>query len=330
VTRMQAIVQRVFGGPERLVLEEVPDPEPGEGQVRIAVEAAGVHLLDTSIRKGDSGGPMPLPELPMTPGREVAGTVDRLGRGVDPDWLGRRVVAHLGFASGGYASLAVTDVPALIAVADHVSATDAVAMVGTGRTALGILEVADATAADVAVVTSAAGGLGALLVQALKRAGATVVGAVGTAAKVPVVERLGADVVVDYSSPDWTDQARTALGGSEITLAFDAVGGAAGRATFELVAPGGRMVLYGYSSGAPTPLDAADLFARGVTVTAAVGPRMLSRPGGIRELAEQALGELAAGRLQPLVHPPFPLADAAGAHRALESRATTGKVVLVP
>ena len=90
------------------------------------------------------------------------------------------------------------------------------------------------------------------------------------------------------------------------------------------------MVLFGYSAGAPMPLDAEDLFASGVTVTAAVGPRMMSRPGGIRGLAEQALAELAAGRLTPLVNPPFALADAAVAHRALEGRGTTGKVVLVP
>ena len=327
---MKAIRQHAFGGPDQLVLEEVPDPEPADGQVRIAVEASGVHLLDTSIRRGESGGPMPLPELPMTPGREVAGTIERLGPGVDPEWLGRRVVAHLGFVSGGYATLAVTDVPALIPLADHVSAVDAVAMVGTGRTALGILEVARPVAGDVALLTSAAGGLGALLVQALVRAGATVVGGVGSAAKVPVVEHLGADVVVDYSSPGWEDVVRGAVDGAGLTLALDGIGGEVGRAVFELLAPGGRIVLYGYSSGSPTPIDTGDLFSRGVSATAAIGPRMMSRPGGIRALAEQAVGELESGRWQPLVHPPFPLADAAGAHRALESRATTGKVVLVP
>jgi NADPH2:quinone reductase len=327
---MKAIRQHRFGGPEQLVLEELADPQPDDGQVRIAVEAAGVHLLDTSIRRGESGGPMPLPALPMTPGREVAGTVDRLGHGVDASWLGRRVVAHLGFASGGYATLAVTDVPALIAVPDRVSAVDAVAMVGTGRTALGILEVAQPVTDDVAVVTAAAGGLGGLLVPALKRAGAMVVGAVGSATKVPVVERLGADFVVDDSDPGWPDAVRRAVGDAGVTLALDGVGGEVGRGAFELVAPGGRVVLFGYSSGAAMPLDAGDLFARGVTVTAAVGARMMARPGGIRGLAEQAVGELAAGRMQPLVHPPFPLADAAGAHRALEGRITTGKVVLVP
>lgn len=92
---MRAIVQRSFGGPETLVVEEVPDLRPGPGQVRIAVAAAGVHLLDTTIREGRDGGPFPLPGLPMTPGREVAGVVDETGPDIDPTWLGRAVVAHL-------------------------------------------------------------------------------------------------------------------------------------------------------------------------------------------------------------------------------------------
>ena len=145
-----------------------------------------------------------------------------------------------------------------------------------------------------------------------------------------VVEQLGADLAVDYSEDGWPDRVRKVLDGRGVTLVLDGVGGAIGRSAFELASPGGRMVLFGYSDGAPMPLDAEDLFASGVTVTAAVGPRMMGRPGGIRGLAQQALAELAAGRLTPLVNPPFALADAAAAHRALEGRGTTGKVVLVP
>lgn len=103
-----------------------------------------------------------------------------------------------------------------------------------------------------------------------------------------------------------------------------------GRTVLDLLAPGGRLVLFGYASGQPTPLDAGDLFRTGITVSAAVGARLMSRPGALRAYADAALDELAAGRLQPLVHPPFPLAKADDAHRALEARATTGKVVLVP
>src|SRR5262245_44453581 len=137
---MHAIRQHEFGGPETLRYEEVPDPVPAAGQVRISVEAAGVHLIDTTIRRGTSFGSLRPPDLPMTPGREVAGTVDAVGPKVDEAWLGRRVVAHLGPASGGYASLAVADEGELITLPANVDAQAAVAMIGTGRTTLAILD----------------------------------------------------------------------------------------------------------------------------------------------------------------------------------------------
>jgi NADPH:quinone reductase len=326
---MHAIRLHEFGPPENLVYEEVEDPRPGPGQVRIAVAACGVHLIDTTIRAGVQRGPMPLPDLPAIPGREVAGVVDALGSGVDDSWLGRRVVAHLGPASGGYAELAVRDVDAVHALPDGVGEDESVAMIGTGRTTLGILEVAQVTAADVALITSAAGGIGSLLVQAVREAGAVAVGLAGGEAKLARVQELGATAAIDYTAPDWPDAVREALGDASVTVAFDGVGGDVGRGALELLAPGGRLILFGFSSGEPTRLSAADLFARGLTASAAIGPRILNRPGGMRDLEEQALAALAAGRLSPLVQR-FPLADAAAAHAALEARGTVGKAVLVP
>jgi NADPH:quinone reductase len=204
-----------------------------------------------------------------------------------------------------------------------------VAMIGTGRTAHAILEVAALTAQDVVLVTAAAGGLGSLLVQAARNAGATVVGVAGGPAKVQRVARLGATVAVDYSAPDWSDAVRAALDGREVTVALDGVGGALGRGALELLGPGGRLILFGFSSGAPTDLSAGDLFARGITASAAIGARIAQRPGGLRDLEEQALAAAADGRLVPLVQR-FALAHAAAAHEAIESRATVGKTVLVP
>ena len=325
---MRAIRQHRFGGPDELVLEEVPDLVPETGQVRITVRAAGVHLLDTMLREGGSG-PYGVSELPMTPGREAAGTIDLVADDVDRTWIGRHVVVHLGAASGGYASQVVAPVGTVIPLSDGLDAADAVAMVGTGRTALGILEEAELDADDVILITAAAGGLGTLLVQAAAAAGCTVVGAAGGGAKLELARSMGASIVADYLRDDWADTVRTALGERRVTVTLDGVGGTIGRAAFELIEPGGRMVLFGYTAGAPMPLESADLFARGVAVSAAIGPRLFARPGGIQRLAELAVERLETGAWSPVVDQ-FPLADAAGAHRALSDRRTTGKVVLIP
>jgi NADPH2:quinone reductase len=327
---MHAIRLHEFGPAGNLRLEEVDDPVAGEGQVRIAVEAAGVHLIDTTIRRGQAGGPFPLPDLPMTPGREVAGVVDRVGDHVDPSWLGGRVVAHLGMASGGYAELAVAPVASLHALPDGLAADVAVACIGTGRTALAVLDVAQLTADDVVLIPAAAGGLGSLFVQAALIAGAVSVGLAGGAEKAASVHEAGADHAVDYLQPDWTAQLETALEDRRATVVLDGVGGEIGHALMKRLAPAGRVVLVGWSSGTATAITTQDIVGGGLTVSAAVGPRLLNRPGGLREFETRALAEAAAERLVPAVHDRFPLRDAAAAHLALESRATRGKVVLIP
>jgi NADPH:quinone reductase len=304
---VKAVVLREFGPAENLRLEEVDDPRPGPGQARIAVTVAGVHYIDTKLRAGGQMGLLPQPELPTIPGREVAGVVDLVGAGVDERWLGRRVVAHLGPASRGYASLAVREVEALHALPDGLADAAAVAMIGTGRMTMAILDVAAITRDDTVLVTAAAGGIGTLLVQAARNAGAQVIAAAGPG-----------KAALDYSQPDWTD------GVGEVTVVLDGVGGAVGRAALETLVPGGRLILFGYASGEMTPLTAGDLFRFGITATAAIGRRLSIT----RELETRALAAAADGTLTPAITR-FPLADAAGAHTALESRRTTGKVVLV-
>ena len=319
---MQAIRQHEFGSPETLVLEELPDLTPADGQVRIAVEASGVHLLDTTIRRGEPG-PFPAPTLPTIPGREVAGTVDAVGEGADRSWLGRRVVAHLGPVPGGYAEQAVTGVELLFPVPDHVGLPDAVAAVGTGRTALGVVELEPATADDIVLVPSAAGGLGWLLVQDAQPRGARVIAAARCPERTARLAELSPDQVVDYGEDGWERQV------DGVTLVYDGVGGDVGRAALELLRPGGRLVMFGYSAGAPTRLDTDDLIGRSITAGWGLGPRMMALPGGIPGLAARALGRVAAGEWSPLVTT-YPLADAARAHADLEGRRALGKVVLTP
>ncbi|WP_418961406.1 zinc-binding dehydrogenase [Streptomyces tritici] len=326
---MHAIRLHAFGPAENLTYEETERPAPGPGQVRIAVAAAGVHVLDTTLRQGGPG-PYPAPELPTIPGREVAGTVDALGEGVDPAWLGKQVVAHLGMVPGGYAEAAVTDTDRLHPVPDGLGPAEAVAMIGTGRTTLGILQFAEPGPEDVVLVTAAAGGIGTLLVQYAKNAGATVIGLAGGPDKTARVRANGADLAVDYTQPDWPDRVREFRGDRPVTILFDAVAGDTARAALDLLAPGGRHLAYGWAPGAG-PLDLTDeeLADRGITSTTPLGPAMLEKAGGLRALETRSLTEAASGRLRPAVHP-FPLAEAAAAHRALETRGTTGKVVLIP
>ncbi|MFI6287983.1 zinc-binding dehydrogenase [Streptomyces sp. NPDC051018] len=331
---MHAIRLHAHGPAENLSYETVEDPVPGPGQVRIAVAAAGVHLIDTVMRQGAAGSPAGGPELPTIPGREVAGTVDGLGEGADPQWLGKRVVAHLGFVPGGYAELAVTDTTRLHEIPPGFDEAEAVAMIGTGRTTMGILQFADLGPGSIAVVTAAAGGIGTLLTQYAKNAGATVIGLAGGPAKVSRVRAEGADLAVDYTRPDWPDQVRAHLGDRAATVVFDSVGGSTGLAAVDLLGKGGQHLVYGWArqgpgGGSPLTFTDAEQADRGITSLNVLGPMFQPVGGDIRVLEERALAEAAAGRLRPQVQR-FPLAEASRAHQALETRATMGKVVLVP
>ncbi|MGI5191401.1 alcohol dehydrogenase catalytic domain-containing protein [Promicromonospora sp. CA-289599] len=349
---MDAIRHHSFGPPEVLTLEQIPDPAPGPGEVLVDAVAHGVHLVDTSIRRGEEGPPLPLPSLPTVPGREIAGTVSGVGPGVDPSWTGRRVVAHLGRVpdGGGYARRVVVGTDKLHLIPDGPDGTpldpaDATAMIGTGRMAVYTLDIAAVTAADVVVVTGAAGGLGTLFVQEALGAGARVVALASSRPRLKVLEDLlaGADAgarlaLVDYSVPGWTDIARDALGDSPATVVLDGVGGDLGTAATALLDDGGvattsaraRLVAYGWASGEPnryTSWTEADQVDSRIEVRYALGPDAPPMPDQ-RPYQERALARAASGRWRIATHR-VPFAEAARAHRELEERRTTGKVVLV-
>jgi NADPH2:quinone reductase len=324
---MHAVRLHEFGPAENLTYEEIPDPVAEHGQVRLQVEAAGVHLMDTVLRAGNAGGgPVAPPELPTIPGREVAGRVDSVGPGVAKSWIGKRVVVHLGPNPGGYAELAVAKVQSLHEIPDHLDAATAVATIGTGRTAVGILEQAALTKDDAVLITAAAGGMGSLFVQAARNAGAMVVGLAGGPGKVMQVQDLGAQVAIDYTAGDWPDQVKEQLGARELTVVLDGVAGETGQRAFELLGIGGRLLMFGWSGGGPIQLTTDDLMARGLSATWAIGPKLMRR---LRALEAAALHESIEGHWTPLLTK-YPLSKAADAHRALENRETIGKVVLIP
>ncbi|MBW8762395.1 MAG: zinc-binding dehydrogenase [Microbacterium sp.] len=325
---MRAIVQRDFGGPEVLKIEEAPLPEPGAGEVRVRVEAAGVHAVDTDIRRGDGPPSMPRPVLPMTPGREVAGVVEAVGPDVDTSLMAARVVAHVGFRSGGYAEFALAPVASLHLIPDEVSSSQAVAAIGTGRTAQLMWENAPARAEDVVIVPGASGGLGSQLVQLSSAVGATVVALYGGESKRATVEQLGpADprfIALDSTDEAWPERMTSLLGERQPSLLYDGVGGAVGRAALETLGRGARIVIIGWASGAPVRIDTDDLVGRSLTVMVPLG----RPPADLRALESRALAAVAARQVDPPVDE-YPLERAAEAHAAIEQRRQRGKVVLV-
>jgi len=314
---MRVVQVARFGGPEVLEVVAAPDPVPGLGEVVVAVAAAEVLWVETMIRSGHGGDYFPV-QPPYRPGPGVAGTVTEVGEGVDRSWLGRRVVTPTG-PNGGYVERALEPAAGLLAVPDGVGLSEAAALLHDGVTALGVLDVVALRPGDRVLITAAAGGMGALLVQLAHAAGAEVVAAAGGARKLGRLGPLGADLLVDYSEPDWTDRV------GKVSVVLDGAGGAYGRAALELVTPGGRFSGHGMPAGSfagPGATAAEDVTITGIE-------RLQFAPERFRHYAAGILAEAAAGRVRPLIGQTFPLARAADAHAALENRTAIGKTVLI-
>ncbi|GGP63242.1 zinc-binding dehydrogenase [Saccharothrix coeruleofusca] len=310
---MRAVWLTAFGGPEVLVAKETPEPSAGRGEVVVSVFFAGLTFVETQFRASGIG-PFGL-QPPAVLGNGVGGVVAEVGEGVDPALLGTRVVTATG-GSGGYAERVAVDAGAVVPVPEGVPLDTAVALLADGRTALLNLRAVGPVAGQRVLVLAAAGGVGTLLVQLARAAGATVVGAAGGARKGELVRGLGAAEVVDYAEPGWTTD--------PVDVVFDGVGGELARTAFGLLRPGGRMLSYGLAGGRWSDVTAEEAAARGVTLVTGARPG----PGQVRELVVAALAEAAAGRLAPVIGQRFPLAEAAAAHAAIESRATVGKTLL--
>lgn len=313
-----------FGDPEVLVTGEVPDPAAGPGQVVVAVSVADVLFVETVVRRGEGGEYFPV-KPPYVPGGAVAGLVISVGDGVDPAWIGRRVIATT--PQGGYAERAAVAVEELVPIPDGLGLREAAALAHDGRTALGLFETTGATAGEWVLVTAAGGGLGILLVQLAHAAGAHVIAAARGERKLNLARELGAEIVVDYSQPDWAARVREATGGAGPNVVFDGAGGQIGRAAFEMTTPGGRFSAHGTPSGTFADIDRHEAEARRVTVHGI--EQVQFAPADVKRLVTQALSEAAAGRIRPVIKQTFPLERAADAHAAIEARQVVGKTLLV-
>jgi NADPH2:quinone reductase len=309
-------VIREFGPPEVLEPVEVAEVRAGPDEVVIDVEFANVTFVETQIRAGRPPNPAMLPTLPAILGNGVGGTV-----GDDSPWSGLRVVASLN-GRGGYAERAVATASALIRVPDGLATRDAVALLADGRTALALAGHADLRAGETVLVEAAGGGVGTLLVQIARRAGARVVALAGQPRKLALARDLGADVTIDYSHDGWESQVRDAAG--EVDVVFDGVGGDIGLAAFGLLRTGGRFCPFGMASGSFAAVTPDLVQDRQVTVRAGAG----GSPEELAALARTALAEAATGHLRPVVGQEFELAEAARAHAAIEARETAGKTLL--
>jgi NADPH2:quinone reductase len=266
---------------------------------------------------------------PYVPGGGVAGRVVSVGPGVDPGWVGRRVLAVTG-EGGGYVELALTSVAGLVPVPDGLSLREAAALLHDGPTALGLADRTGIRPGEWVLVTAAAGGLGLLLVQLAHACGARVVGAARGKRKLDLIREAGADVAVDYAEPGWAQRAREATGGTGPDVVFDGAGGQIGRAAFDITARDGRFSAHGAASGGFAEIDPAEAQRRGITLRGIEQVRIAPPdPKRLAERAERALAAAAAGRIRPVIGQTFPLERAADAHTAIEARSVIGRTLLL-
>ncbi len=323
---MRAIQVSTTGGPEQLVTADLPEPQPAAGEVVVHVEAAGVNFIDVYHRTG-----LYPRDLPFVPGLEAAGTITAIGEGVDGPAVGDRV-AYTG-VPGAYAERAAVPADRLVSIPDTVDTRTGAAVMLQGMTAHYLAEdTFPLGPEDVCLIHAGAGGVGRLLVQMAKRRGATVVTTVSTEEKERIASGAGADHVIRYTEEDFAAASLSLLGAERpFDVVYDSVGKTTFHAGLSVLKPRGLMVLFGQSSGKVEPIDLGILNQHGSLYV--TRPSLFHYVATRAELERRA-GDLfrwiAAGELGVLIGDTFPLSHAADAHRALEGRKTSGKVLLLP
>ena len=327
---MRAIQIAHTGGPEVMALRDLPTPEPGSGQALVRIEACGVNFIDVYQREGR----YPV-QLPFIPGQEAAGTVASLGP-AEPGAarFGFKVGDRVAWANvlGSYAEFAVVPLSRLIAVPEGVTARQAAGAMLQGMTAHYLAHATYPIQPDDTVLIHAgAGGVGLLLTQMAKRLGARVFTTVSTDEKAALARQAGADETILYTREDFTARVRELTGGRGLPVVYDSVGKTTFDGSLACLRPRGMLVLFGGSSGAVPPFDLIRLSTMGSLY---VTRPTLKNYTATREELEQRAGDVlrwvADETLKLRLEHTYPLADAAQAHRDLEARKTTGKVLLIP
>jgi len=323
---MKAIRITEHGGPEVMRLEELPTPQPPAGQILVRVEAAGVNYIDTYQRSGQYKVP-----LPYTMGLEGAGVVvEEAGAGVSGFSKGARVAWTN--VPGCYATHALVPADKAVSLPDGITSQQGAAAMLQGMTAHYLAHSTfPLRRGDACVVHAGAGGVGLLLTQMAKRAGARVFTTVSTDEKAQLSREAGADEVIRYTQEDFEQAVRRLTGGGGVRVVYDSVG----RDTFEkslgCLAPRGMLVLFGQSSGAVPPFDAQVLSAKGsLFLTRPTLAHYMATRDELLSRAKDVFAWIADGSLKLRIGATFPLAEAARAHQELQARRTTGKVLLLP
>jgi NADPH2:quinone reductase len=319
---MNAIRIPRFGGPEVLELQDLPKPQPGPGEALVRIAMAGVNYRDVYERVGRYGG-----TPPMTAGAEGAGTVESVGEGVTDLAPGARVA----FTNilGAYAEYVVAPAERLIPLPDDVSFETGAAFPLQGMTAHYLVhEYYDITPGTNVLVHAAAGGVGLLLVQMLKAMRARVIATTSTEAKAQIVRDAGADDVILYTQTNFADETKRLTDGRGADLVLDGVGKTTFPQSLEAVRTRGTVVLYGSASGPADPFPPNSLQARSLTIAGGTLPNFLATRDELMRRATDVLGLIRAGKLNLKIDRVLPLAAAAEAHRLIESRTTSGKLLL--
>jgi NADPH:quinone reductase len=319
---MYGIQVSKFGGPEVLEHVELPDPTPNEGQALVRVDAAGVNFIDVYQRIGLYALP-----LPLVPGSEGAGVVEAVGAGVTDVKPGDRVAWAIG--PGSYAEKVCVAADKLVLVPDAIDTRTAAAAMLQGMTAHYLVTSTHVLKpGQTALVHAAAGGVGGLLVQMAKARGARVIATASTT-KLDLVRSYGADVVIDYTTADFEAEVNRVTDGRGVEVVYDSVGKTTFDKSLECVALRGTLVLYGQSSGVVAPFAPARLGKRGVFLTRPGLGHYTATRDELSWRAREVLESIASGALRLRIDRALPLRDAGEAHRLLEGRHTTGKLLLV-